>query len=113
MSRPFGSTHMQTQEPWVFFGTEYSSSTLNPLATFIVAGSVAGGSFGWAEATPAVARRATSADSGESGNRGIGEPPRRVRRVWEVYPRPRCRAPAGNGCVTRSGAGESRHRSQG
>ncbi len=44
MSRPFGSTHIHTHEPISSLGTVYSNSTLNPLATFMVAGSVAGGS---------------------------------------------------------------------
>ena len=35
---------MLTHDPIVSFGTEKMSSTLKPFATFIVAGSVAGGS---------------------------------------------------------------------
>ncbi len=35
---------MHTHDPISSFGTENRSSTLNPFATFIVAGSVAGGS---------------------------------------------------------------------
>ena len=50
MSRPWGSVHMLTHDPSDFAGTEYSNSTLNPLRVFIVAGSVAGGSFGWVAA---------------------------------------------------------------
>src|SRR5579864_1117646 len=45
MSRPFGSTHMLTHEPWVAFGTEYSNSTWKSLATLILSIGVAVGVF--------------------------------------------------------------------
>src|SRR5262245_57079274 len=89
MSRPFGSTHIDTHEPSTSFGTEYSSSTLNPLATFMVAGSVAGGSltaaFGWANA--ACGPSAITASAKTERNRLMD---RCLRQFWggmAVYPR--------------------------
>jgi hypothetical protein len=88
-SRPFGSTQRATHDPCVALGTVYSSSTLKPLATFMVAGSVAGGSLGaafaggwaaffliWPSAVgmPATAKRvaASAASATASRTRGIG-----------------------------------------
>src|SRR5262245_42616349 len=72
MSRPLGSGHRLTHEPWVLPDTEYNSSTLNPLRTFIVAGSVAGGSLDWAN-TEELSARADRAS---------------VRRKWVMSGRP-------------------------
>src|SRR5438105_8098261 len=82
MSRPLGSWHMHTHEPWDSFGTEYRSSTLNPFITRMVVGSVAGGSLGggpffWATAAdgstgPRAAKAAATARNSARCERVMG-----------------------------------------